>query len=139
MTRRIARRYNQLRDRWAVWTNEVGRSNQARFAYQMSNRIFSEAEEKGYLTGRHLYDNLPSEVVHHVMQSNIDPYDRDLSRTQIFNWLWDHVVFDQNGEIVAIHDKGFPLINQREWGENLEWFWRIKKDEWLARERSYHD
>jgi len=139
MHQRIIRRYQRIYDGLLMRTSPVGAMNQARHAGRMSHDLYAVALLHGKLTGRLLFDSLPQRVCNRVMNRWFDPYNKDLSESEMFNWLWDHVMFDPDGDIIAVLDHGIVLTNDPNWFNDTEWFGRVKRLEWTRRMKEQHD
>ena len=73
-------------------------------AVDYSHRIWLEAHEIHVRTGQHLFNTLPSYIGAKVAGTMFDPFHRDLSKVQMVNWVENHLIFNDDGEIIALFD-----------------------------------
>jgi hypothetical protein len=71
----------------------------------------------------------------YVTNSPIDPYNRPLNKFEVQQWIWDHMIFGPDGQIVGIHDGGQLLVLEDGWQPHVEWYSRVKMAE--ARKKAY--
>lgn len=53
-------------------------------------------------TGQYLFNELPHPVAEVVRTTNFDPFYKELSKEEIMKWYDDHVIFDDNDEIILL-------------------------------------
>jgi hypothetical protein len=126
----ITKRVGGIRDRFLMHTSRIGSATQVLYGLFFSEKLFNEAVRRGRRTGEYLYECLPPKALNHVRSNDFDPYNHDLSQDDILRWLWDHVIFDPDGNIVGVHDRGYILTNQHGWTDEVAWFGRVKEAEW---------
>lgn len=130
--------FNRLRylfDKITIRTKPMGNMNQASCGMVLADQIYEKAACKAALsnasgikvcTGKVLFEYLPTDMAPVVMRRNFDPYDESMSKRALRNWLWDHVIFDNHGYIVAIHDHGDILVVQEGWELEADYFSRLR-------------
>lgn len=64
-----------------------------------ADQIYAEAGS--FRTGQYLFNTLPPGAQYVIAQSLIDPFHRDLTKTEIYDWANDHLIFNGT-EIVAV-------------------------------------
>lgn len=114
--------------------NRIGRHNQMMHGIATTNKVMSSHSVTGTnKCGQNLFNLLPPNMCDAVTNTWFDPYAKDMSMNDVLRWLWDHVVFDPQGYIIAIHDRGEALIYAEGWRDEVEWFCRVKMSEWDKR------
>lgn len=126
MIRRITRRIRIMVDRFLIRTEPMGAMNQIHWGMELADVIFEEASKKKRMSGAVLYEFLPPEMASTVIRRWFDPYEKIVSKSGLRDWLWAHVIFDEEGSIIAIHDRGKILICQNSWQSEADWFSRVK-------------
>lgn len=53
-------------------------------------------------SGQYLFNHLPDEVKPLVAGSMFDPFHKKLSEQQVLEWLQNHLIFDDRGQIIAL-------------------------------------
>lgn len=137
---KITRRLRYISDRILVRTKPMGSMNQIHWGMEIAETIFEDGDSRkerhrklGLLAGGNYPKNgedlwcyLPPGMASIVIRRSFDPYDSELSKAGIRDWLWHHVVFDDNGNIIAIHDHGEILDVKDGWTCEAEWFSRVR-------------
>lgn len=72
---------------------------------EYSRNILMHAEERHQRTGQYLFNGLPPQLRELTAGALWDPFHKDMSQFQIEVWLTEHVIFDDNGTIIALFDK----------------------------------
>ncbi len=78
-------------------------------------QIASGAKATDQRTGQRLFNLLPQPVAYFTSGTLFDPFHKDLTRKEIWDWLNDHLIFDDNGHIIALFNN-----NQILWELNNE-------------------
>jgi hypothetical protein len=134
----VNKRIERIHDRFLMRTSRIGQANQALCCLLFVTDLFAESSFPTY-NGRYLYEILPQEWHEDVINSNFDPYNTIMSESEMFKWLWDHVIFDPQGYMIALYNHGQILLVRNEWLKETEWFGRVKQNQWLKRDRRKDD
>lgn len=127
MIKGTIRRIKFMSDRIRIHTNPAGDANQARCGLAMAMAIDQVCFERGTHAGRVLWYRLSADQARFVQYTDFDPYITDMSMQAVAQWLWDHVVFDANGTIIAIHDHGKILMGLEGHEYEIEMFGRVRR------------
>lgn len=76
---------------------------QAALAREHSRLVISEAPAQNQRTGQFLFNTLPDMVRERLAGKTFDPFHRDMSQFQVEEWLLDHIVFDDDGEVIGLY------------------------------------
>lgn len=127
MKRRIWVRLSKIRMR----TSRIGAHNQAVHGLALAEKIHNLTYSNPLASSRpNIFNEIPPNMCDHVTNTWFDPYNRVMDQKEIQAWLWDHVIFDPAGHIVAIHDRGEILVYADGWRDEVEWFGLVKMSEW---------
>lgn len=66
------------------------------------------AARGGQRTGQWMFNHLPGPVQNKVVGTLFDPFHKDLTTDEIFQWLDNHIIFD-GSEIVGLFDNNTIL------------------------------
>lgn len=117
-------------------TSRIGRATQARWGLIVANKIVSDSRATAtkttvyaHPTGQTLFNIIPPDMCDYVTNSSFDPYRLDMTKEQIRSWLWDHVIFDPSGQIIAVHNSRTTLFVEEDWHAETDWFIRVKDAE----------
>lgn len=83
--------------------------DQALFIDPFVENVMLEAAERGTSVGKILYLRLPEPAANIATNKYFDPYFQHLTKVTLWNWLENHVLFDKDGQIVVLHDRGIIL------------------------------
>lgn len=67
---------------------------------------------KGYRLGQALFNNLPTWAVSYIAGSTFDPFYKDMSDREAWEWIDSHLIFDDEG-VLAVYS-GNKVIAMRE-------------------------
>lgn len=135
MIRRFINRLGLAVDKLLIRTKPMGDMNQAGCGMALAQQVYSKAKERAAATGvpgakinsgKTLYEWIPADMAPVIIRRDWDPYDLPYSTAAIRNWLWDHVIFNGEGFIIAIHDHGEILTCQDGWQCEAEYFSRVR-------------
>lgn len=128
MLKEIKAKFKVITDRFLMRTKPMGSMNQIHWGMELASDIYADALNKGRSIGVVLYEYLPPTLAPFVIRTWFDPYgDYTIkARKQIRDWLWDHVMFDDMGNIIAIHDRGEVFTCQIGWECEVDWLSRIR-------------
>lgn len=82
-------------------------------AREYSRDIVMHADKFNQRTGQYLFNSFPVEVANVVTGSMFDPFHKDMSQFQIEEWLLNHIVFNENGSIVAVFNENTILWERK--------------------------
>lgn len=116
-------------DKLLIRTKPMGHINQANCGTVLAKQIIDEAHKHNKNNGQLLWEFLPTELAKHVIDKPFDPYALHVPENFIRNWLWNHVVFDGNGYIIAVHDFGTIIACVEGCEREVDWFSRVRLDE----------
>lgn len=68
-----------------------------------TDHILIGAHASSQRTGQYLYNHLPTIVARLTSGKTFDPFFKDLSQQEIFDWIENHLIFDGN-EIIGLFD-----------------------------------
>jgi hypothetical protein len=77
-----------------------------------TQQIFEGAQYYSQRTGQYLFNKLPLLVAAEVAGTSFDPFHKDLSKFEIYEWLDNHLIF-QDQRIVGLFHNDVLL-----WEEN---------------------
>lgn len=103
----------------------VAKKSQLFWGLSLANKVCRASELQDLPTGSILYFKLSPEFKAFVAYKKWDPYQKDMYNRQIRKWLWNHVVFDGFGQIIAIHDQGKILYCANTWDKEVGLFSKI--------------
>ena len=124
MIGRIIRAAMYVSDRIMIRTKPMSSMNQAHWGIELSDEIFAKSLARSRIAGEVLWNLLPPEMGALTIRRSFDPYDSNMSKADIRDWLWDHVIFDNKGNIVGLHDMGEVLSCKEGWQAEADWFSR---------------
>lgn len=76
--------------------------------------IMINAKAQQQRAGQYLFNHLPESGAATVVAGSIfDPFHKDLSVTEVFDWLCDHLIFDNNQNIIAVFN-GNDILWEKE-------------------------
>lgn len=121
-----------MKDKLTLRTKPLGSMIQTHWGMELASDIYADCHalnpQPGYkkFCGKSLYEALPHEMAPAVIRTWFDPYYKEMTKSEISDWLWAHVLFDGDGNIIAIHDRGEIFICEPEWAAEADWFSRAK-------------
>jgi len=74
-------------------------------AREMSRDVIANAAKHNQRTGQYLFNGLEQGARAVITGLTWDPFHKELSQYQIEDWLEEHVVFGNNGTIIAVFDE----------------------------------
>lgn len=80
---------------------------------EYSRNILIHAPEHNQRTGQYLFNSLPLEIRKYVTEMPWDPFFRDLSQYQIENWLNNHIIFNDTGDIIGLFANNMVLWERK--------------------------
>lgn len=72
----------------------------------LTEDLVNESNETNQRTGMRLFCALPGDAANAIVNGSIDPYYISMSKRELHHWINVHLFFDEDGEIVAVHDYG---------------------------------
>jgi hypothetical protein len=66
-----------------------------------------------YRSGQALFNGLPGPAANAVAGTLFDPFHKMLSRDQVTDWIDNHLIFSDAGEVIGVFDN-----NKLLWGED---------------------
>lgn len=126
MIEKIIRRFRIISDSLRIRTKAMSSMNQIHWGMELTEVIFAKGFNENKKRGEILYCHLPPPMAPVVIRRQFDPYNHEMSKAGLRDWLWTHVLFDDDGQIIAIHDRGEILICQDGWQCEADWFSRVK-------------
>lgn len=76
--------------------------------------IIRHADEHNQRTGQYLFNSLPVEAAQFITSTLFDPFHRDMSQDEVEAWISDHIIFDDNGRIMALFNNN-DILWERGW------------------------
>ena len=70
----------------------------------ITNQVMQRAQIEGQRTGQYLFNLLPSNIVYYVAGRPFDPFFKDLTAEEVYQWIDEHLIFDGK-EIIGVFDK----------------------------------
>jgi len=143
MFNRISRRLRIMSDRLLIRTEPMRSMNQIHWGMELASDVYAKGHQQnpqsGYKKncGLILWNTLPPDMATIVIRRSFDPYNKEMDKGNIRNWLWDHVLFDNEGMVIAIHDRGEILFCREGWEKEVDWYSRVKMNQdkyWLLKE-----
>lgn len=139
MIRRIMQYWEMIHDRILIRTRPMGSMNQMRWGMELAQEVFEAGEQKKLRhekqikpterypkNGEVLWNRLPAPMGALVIRRPFDPYDKDLTTSQIRDWLFNHIIFDGAGGMVGLYDEGKVLFAKEGWQCEVDWFYRVR-------------
>ena len=120
---------NSINDRVQIRTGQLGNANQIHWCIRTAHQLYVKAEERDRGSGYILWHYIPLDMTPIMGNLEYDPYDRHMEPHELRRWLWDHVVFDKYGEIIALHNKGEIIVCGEGWENQVERFCRVRLNE----------
>lgn len=68
--------------------------------------------DRGIRTGQQLFLHLPPTICNKVSGTLFDPFHHEWSWAQVREWCDNHLIFDDNGEIIALFNNNEILIER---------------------------
>lgn len=127
MIKGTIRRIKFMSDRIRIHTNPVGDANQARWGLKLAEEVFLAGIDKETGTGRILWYRLDPDIAAKIQGTEMDPYNDDLDQRDLRCWLWDHVVFDNKGSMIALHNHGVILLRRKGYELETDLFGRVRR------------
>lgn len=127
MIKRTIKRIQFMSDKVRIHTSPVGDTNQAYWSLKLAEEIFDAGLEKGRANGAILWQRLDPAIAERVQKTDFDPYKTNQFITGIATWLWNHIVFDRNGDMIALHDHGEILFRRRGFESETDLFSRVRR------------
>lgn len=124
--KKIIRHLRIFPDQLTIRTRPMGKANQALWGKVVAQRIYTDAVQRQSISGRMLWNRLPEDMQSYVTDTRFDPYHKGLNENELYRWLWQHVIFDKSGDIIAIHDCGKIITCKEGWEEETGWFSRVR-------------
>jgi hypothetical protein len=112
MLKRVAKRLVEMREGFKNHMHPMGEIMQRYHATILADAIVCRAQRRVQRTGQVLYAFLPHDMAQLVCKTDFDPYNRHPSEWEIQQWLLDHVIFSDSGDIIALIDGG-EIVSMR--------------------------
>ena len=127
MIRRFINRLGLAVDKLLIRTKPMGDMNQAGCGMALAQQVYQKTvDRKTANSGRVLWEWIPAEMATVIIRRDFDPYNLQLTTAGLRDWLWNHVIFNGEGFIIAIHDRGEILTCQDGWQCEAEYFSRVR-------------
>jgi len=69
----------------------------------ITNQVMQHAKTVDQRTGQYLFNLLPYEITSFVAGRPFDPFFKDLTKDEVYQWIEDHLIF-QGKEIIGVFD-----------------------------------
>jgi hypothetical protein len=86
---------------------------QAALAREHSRMVMEGAPANDQRTGQYLFNTLPQEVRATLTGRPFDPFYKEMSQYQVEEWLGDHIMFDDDGEVIALYSANMILWQKK--------------------------
>ncbi len=126
MFKRAYNRLIELREKFRIHMHPMGPVNQDYQGLKMADAIMTEARHKVKRTGQILYVSLPHDMQLIVVKESFDPWKNHYSEADLRAWLKAHVIFDGEGNIIAIIDLDKVLAYRAGEEDAIKWFMKVR-------------
>ena len=120
--------FREKRERFKNHMHSMNRVMQSYHATMLADQIVDTANRRVQRTGQVLYACLPHEAAMLVCKSDIDPYKSHWNEWVIRQWLEDHVVFNSNGDIIAVRDDDEWIYVKPGWSQEVDMYAQLRSN-----------
>ena len=68
------------------------------------HHIMTRAKANDQRTGQYMFNNLPSVIANRVAGTSFDPFHKDMTSQELYDWIDNHLVFDGNEIVGLFHE-----------------------------------
>lgn len=68
------------------------------------HHIMTRAKANIQRTGQYMFNNLPDVIANKVAGTSFDPFHKELSAQELYDWIDGHLVFDGNEIVGLFHE-----------------------------------